>query len=132
MRNNKWLEDRFNKMWVLLFPEIKRKNKVIVKFKGKWKNKFGHIKKIGGDTEIVINGFLKNEIIPEYIIDITIAHEVIHYMHGFNSPLKRQFKYPHKGGVVNRELLKRGFGHMLRLEREFIKKEWPKILREYF
>ena len=54
-----------------------------------------------------------NEIIPEYIIDLTLAHEMIHYMHGFNSPLPKQFRHPHAGSVVDRELKKRGFGHLI-------------------
>jgi len=30
-------------------------------------------------------------------------------MHGFHSPHPRMFKHPHKGGIVNKELRKRGF-----------------------
>lgn len=128
MRDNSWLELRLNQIWQLLFPEVERKNNVLIKFKGKWKNKFGHIKKIKDSTEIAVNGFFQNELIPEYIIDITIAHELIHYMHGFNSPFPKLFKYPHQGGIVNRELHRRGFSHMIRKEKEFLK-EWPKLYK---
>ena len=68
-----------------------------------------------------------NEIIPEYIVDITLAHELVHYSHGFNSPLERRHKHPHQGNIVNKELVQRGFGHMLRKEKEFVKNEWSKI-----
>ena len=128
MRDNIWLAKRLEAIWEFLFPEVERKNDVIVKFKGRWKNKFGHIKRLrNNDTEIVVNGLFRNEIVPEYIVDITLAHELVHYTHGFHSPHKQLYRHPHKGGVVNKELIKRGFGHMLKNERYFLKKEWPSI-----
>jgi len=127
MRDDKFLEKRLDAMWEMLFPEVPRKNEVIIRFKGKWKNKFGHIKRIKDKSEIVINGLFKDEIVPEYIIDLTIAHELIHYMHGFNSPLPRQYKNPHKGGIVTKELKKRGFSHLIKKENLFVKKEWKDI-----
>ena len=50
-----------------------------------------------------------HELIPEYVIDTTVAHELVHYMHGFFSPHQRLYKHPHKGGIVTKELKKRGF-----------------------
>ena len=130
MRDDQWLAERLNQIWQLLFPEIERKNNVVIRFKGRWKNKFGHIKRLkNNDTEIAINGLFRNEIIPEYVIDTTIAHELIHYSHGFQSPLPRKYKHPHAGGIVRREMLKRGFGHMIAKEKYFVKKKWPKIFR---
>jgi len=124
MRDDLWLKQRLDHIWELLFPEVERLNTVQVSFKGKWKNKFGHIKSVGKDSEIVVNSLFQNEEIPEYIIDITLAHELTHYMHGFNSPHKKKYRHPHAGGIVTRELRSRGFGHMLTLEKEFVQKEW--------
>lgn len=130
MRNDYWLAERLNQIWNLLFPEMERKNNVIIRFKGRWQNKFGHIKLLKNkDTEIAINGLFKNQLVPEYIIDITIAHELIHYMHGFNSPYERKYKYPHQGRIVEKELFNRGFSHMLTKEKDFIK-EWPKLYKK--
>ena len=131
MRDDYWLAERLNQIWLLLFPEIERKNNVVIRFKGKWKNKFGHIKKLKNkDTEIIINSMFKDSRVPEFIIDLTIAHELVHYTHGFNSPLEQKYKYPHKGNVVDKELIRRGFGHLLKKEKEFFKGEWNKILKE--
>ena len=130
MRNNLWLQIRLLQIWELLFPELPKLNKVTCVFKGKWKNKFGHIQQKGISTEIAINSLFKSELVPEYIIDLTIAHELIHYMHGFNSPLPKKFKHPHKNGIVTKELLKRGFGHWERKEHSWIKKEWPRIYKQ--
>lgn len=130
MRNDEWLSERFNQIWNLLFSDVERKNDVIIRFKGKWRNKFGHIKRLKNkDTEICVNSLFRNEIVPEYMVDITLAHELVHYMHGFNSPHERKYRYPHQGGIVKRELLKRGFGHSLRLERKFIK-EWKEMYKQ--
>jgi len=131
MRNNKWLETRLNQIWSLLFPEVEKLNAVNIKFGGKWKNKFGHITANGKSTEIAINSLFKHDIIPEYIIDLTIAHELVHYWHGFNSPYKQKYKKPHAGGIVTRELKKRGFGHMIILEKRFMQ-QWPKFYKLLF
>ncbi len=131
MRNDDWLAERLNQIWELLFSDIQRKNNVVIRFKGKWKNKFGHIKRLKNkDTEIAINGLFKDPKVPEYIIDTTIAHELTHYSHGFHSPLPRKYKHPHLGGVVTKELIKRGFGHMIKKEKEFMKRVWPNLLKD--
>lgn len=131
-RDDTWLAQRLEQIWNLLYPDVEKLNHVSVRFKGRWKNKFGHITTINHkDSEIVVNGLLKHPQVPEYMIDITLAHELAHYAHGFHSPHKRKYKHPHAGGVVTRELKKRGFGHMLRLERDFLKKQWPKIVKEH-
>ncbi len=130
MRDENWLKTRTDQIWQLLFPDVPKLNHVKTRFKGKWKNKFGHIKRLKSqDTEIAINGLFKEEIIPEYIIDLTIAHELIHYSHGFSSPLPRKYKHPHAGGVVTRELKARGFEHLLRKEKQFVKNDWIKIYK---
>jgi hypothetical protein len=130
MRDNTWLESRLEKIWQVLMPEIQKKNKVIILFKGKWKNKFAHIKKLKDNTtEIAINALFRYPEVPDFILDTTIAHELIHYMHGFQSPYKKQFKYPHKGGIVDKELKKRGFSFLLELEKEWIKNKWEKTYK---
>ena len=107
-----------------------KKNNVIVRFKGKWKNKFGHIKLLKDkSSEIVINSLFQDERIPEFIIDLTLAHELVHYSHGFNSPLERKFTHPHKGNVVNKELSKRGLRDLVKKEKDFVKKEWPLLFK---
>lgn len=130
MRDDEWLNDRLEKVWSLIFPDVTRLNKVKVRFKGKWKNKFGHIKKIKEDTEIVVNGLFRSEAVPEYIIDLTLAHEIAHYSHGFSSPHPRKHRHPHAGGVVRRELKARGLGEHLRKERKFIKEEWEQTFKQ--
>lgn len=131
MRDNEWLEQRLGQIWELLFPDVEKKNNVKIYFKGRWKNKFGHIRMLKNkDTEIVINGLFSHEKVPENIIDATIAHELIHYMHGFQSPHEQKYKHPHAGGIVTRELKKRGFSHWIAQEREFVQRRWFPLYRE--
>ena len=97
MRDNTWLAIRLDQIWKILFPEIEKKNNVVIRFKGSWKNKFGHIKRLkDGSSEIAINSLFSNLIVPEYMIDVTIALELVHYMHGFNSPHEKKYKHTHK------------------------------------
>ena len=122
MRSDIWLENRLETIWKTVIPEIEKQNIVKIKFKGNWKTKFGHIKRLkDGSTEIAINNLFRDKQIPDFIIDTTIAHELVHYMHGFHSPLPRLYKYPHQGNIVNKELNKRGFSFLLKLEKEWIK-----------
>lgn len=133
MRDDLFLIERLENLWNASFSDVEKNNKINIRFKGRWKNKFGHIKKLkNGESEIVINGYFKNESVPDYIIDLTIAHELVHYSHGFNSPLPKLYKHPHKGGVVNKELKKRGFKELLKLERKWIKDEWKNIVGKEF
>ena len=127
MRDDLWLNQRFEKIWDLLFADVKKLNNVVVRFKGNWRNKFGHIRKLNDDSEIAVNGAFKDERIPEFMIDLTLAHELIHYMHGFSSPHKRMFRYPHQNKAVDNELKKRGFGYLKRLERKWIKEDWVRL-----
>lgn len=130
MRDNHWLASRLDSIWYAYFSDVDRANRVFVRFKGRWKNKFGHIKKSKqGETEIVVNSLFRDERVPEYVIDLTLAHELVHYMHGFNSPLPKMFEYPHKGNIVNRELAVRGFKSALKKERLFMKDEWPSLCK---
>ena len=56
MRDESWLINRFYFIWQTYFPEVEKRNHVIARWKGKWRNKFGHIKKLkDNNTEIVIN-----------------------------------------------------------------------------
>ncbi|MDP4012050.1 MAG: hypothetical protein Q8R00_00375 [Candidatus Nanoarchaeia archaeon] len=130
MRNQEWLDNRFDQIWNLFFSEIEKKN-VYITYRGKWKNKFGHIS-FGKDkkTEIAINSLFKDLRVPEDIIKLTIAHEISHYAHGFFSHLPKKYKHPHKGGVVDKELKKRGFEYAMKKEKHWIKNEWPKIFNE--
>src|SRR3990167_7317292 len=125
MRDEEWLATLFHEMWEKRFPDVKKRNNVVVRWKGRWKNKFGHIRRLKNkDTEIAVNSLLGDEKIPEYVIELTLAHELVHYMHGFHSPHPKLFNHPHKGGIVSKELKLRGYGNELKKEKIWFKEEW--------
>lgn len=131
MRDDAWLETRFDQLWQLFFPDVEKRD-VKIRWKGRWKNKFGHISRKDGVSQIVVNKLFRDVRVPEDVVKLTIAHEIVHYAHGFHSHLPKMFAHPHKGGIVNKELKKRGFGYALKLERQWIKQEWWKLYDELY
>jgi hypothetical protein len=77
---------------------------------------------------ITITKYFQDERVPEYVVDGTIAHELVHYVHGFHSPLKQLYRHPHKGGIVRKELAKRGLGEVHNEAEKWLKGEWRKYL----
>jgi len=129
MRDDIWLQNRFDQIWTLFFQEVEKKN-VFIHWKGRWKNKFGHIKKTKKGTEIAINTLFKDLRVPEDMIKLTIAHEIVHYSHGFHSHLPKLFKHPHQGGIVEKVLIEKGFKYAIKKEKEWFKKEWQDLYKE--
>lgn len=137
-RDNTWLAERLKILHERYFSDVPIKNKVLVRFGRASRTRFGSIiaKPHRGHeqpvTFISINGLFRDEIVPDYVIDATLMHEFVHYTHGFHSPLERQFKHPHKGGIVNREIRTRGAGHILDQQTVWVKKEYKAFLRDNF
>ena len=135
-------------IWENHFSDIPRKNYILIKFGRsssrqlgsiKWANKNTRIKSLlnlksikedalaqddGRITVITITRKFQDPSIPDYVIDATIAHELVHYAHGFSSPLKQLHKHPHQGGLIRRELTNRGLGAIYQKSRLWIKEHW--------
>lgn len=114
-RDNSWLRYQLEDIWQTNFADVEKKNTVVIKF-GRWaKYQFGVISydKARNVSTISINRMFAQSYIPETVVRHTIAHELVHYAHGFSSPHKRQHRYPHHGGIVNKELVKRGLAGAL-------------------
>jgi len=150
MRDNKWLIEKLYNLWEEYFNDIPRKNLVIIKFGRKSKNQLGSIRWVtertkvkallknyknndyeddGRITLITITSYFKDERIPEVIVDTTIAHEMIHYAHGFFSPLKQIYNHPHKGGIIRKEMIKRGMEEEYKFAKKWLKEEWRKQIQ---
>lgn len=134
-RNNQWLKNRSQNIIKRYFSDIEIKNSLITKFGRPCNTRLGSIKpsKLGSDkySIITINGHFQDIEIPEFVIDAVIAHEFMHYAHGFASPHKQAYKHPHKGGVVDWDLKERGLGDVLKLEKQWIKKHWKDYLTSH-
>ncbi|MDO8444090.1 MAG: hypothetical protein Q7S80_01120 [bacterium] len=135
MRDNAWLEEKLEKIWREHFADVPRSNEIEIKFGAKARRRLGSIRQINprdkhSTTRILISGYFRDENVPESIIDVTIAHELCHYAHGFCSPLPKYSKYPHQGGLVDKELKNRGFGEILNFQKNWLKTSWPNITGE--
>ncbi|EKD49442.1 MAG: hypothetical protein ACD_63C00146G0010 [uncultured bacterium] len=129
-RNNYYLLTRLNHVWSTYFSDILKTNPVKISFGRKNKTRLGSIKQEKDKfTVIKINGRFQDNRIPEYVIDTTIAHELCHYAHGFCSPRKKCFRYPHQGGIVNKEMDSRGLRELRLASRQWFGKSWRKIVK---
>jgi len=149
-RNNKWLENLMYDLWEDYFNDIPRINGVLIKFGRRSKRQLGSIKWVRKNTRIkgllrkqkeklenqddkritliTITSLFKNEKIPEYVVKSTIAHEMIHYAHGFFSPLKQVYNNPHQGGKIRKEMEKRGLRDLYRKSKRWLKNNWNNFI----
>ena len=123
MRDNSWLEKRLDIIWNKYFTDVPRKNRVSIRFGRAATYRFGSIRQsyIDVSTQIIINGRFKSSNLPQRIVDHTIAHELVHYAQGFSSPHPRLHRYPHRGGVIDKELSERGLAHLVAFYKRWVK-----------
>lgn len=147
MRDNTYLENTLYEIWESFFCDVPRQNTVIIKFGKHSKRQLGCIRLIKDKVRvkrltkgvpesddksvslITITRYFAREEIPEEIVKATIAHELCHYTHGFNSPLQQIYDKPHKGGVVTKELKKRGLGELQLYAKKWLKKNWLNVIK---
>lgn len=134
-RDNKWLRNRLKYLWQRYFSDIDITNKITIKFGRPTRTRLGSIKpgrKLGDQHSIItINGYFIDPNIPDFVLDAVIAHEFMHYAHGFASPHEQAFRHPHKGGVINWDLKERGLEDILKLEKRWLKENWKKYILKH-
>ena len=135
IRDHKWLKIRLETIWQKHFPDVKIANDVYVKFGRKSMTRLGSIKHgrkcDNPNTIITINGYFTDEEIPEYVVDAVLAHELTHYAQGFFHPDGPKVRYPHKGGIVNREMCDRGLVDLLKAEKKWVKLNWRDYIKKH-
>ena len=129
MRNNEWLREKLQELLEGHFADMERPNQISIAFGRKARRRLGSIRMVRDKkhSHILINGHLRADEIPEQIICSVIAHELCHYAHGFCSPLPQKYKNPHSGGIISRELKKRGLHFLLEYEKQWTKNHWLRI-----
>lgn len=130
LRNNNWLLSRLDSIWDKHFSDVEQTNPLFIKFGRYSKYRLGSIKlnRKNNNSYITITAMFKNPNIPQTIVDHTLAHELIHYAHGFSSKGARLHKYPHAGGVVQEEMERRGMGYLIKSYRLWVKKYRKQLL----
>jgi hypothetical protein len=149
MRSDEWLEEQLFYIWENHFADIPRQNIVLIQFGKKSKRQLGCIrllrqaptKKLANKallhtyaddkriSLVIITSYFKDETIPDFVVRSTIAHELCHYAHGFNSPLPKKYTHPHKGGVIRKELSARALAEEYKISNKWIRANWVQYLK---
>lgn len=132
IRDNDWLLSRLEYLWLSFFNDVTEVNPLIIRFGRHSKFRLGSIKldRRSNRSYMTITGMFKNPKIPIEIVDHTIAHELVHYAHGFSSKRVRLHRYPHAGGIVQKEMKKRGMENLIKAYRSWMK-EYRRQLISY-
>lgn len=135
MRDNQWLKSKLESVFSTYFSDVARPNHITIHFGRKAKRRLASIRQLSrtnkyADTEIRMTGYFRDPSVPESVIEVTIAHELCHYAHGFGSPLPKFSEFPHSGGIVDKELCKRGLSEMLREQKKWLERHWNTVVGE--
>lgn len=122
-RDDTWLLSRLDYLWTSFFADVSQVNPVFINFGRFSKLRLGSVRldRATKKTYITITGLFKDESIPIEVVDQTIAHELCHYAHGFSSPKPKLHKYPHHGGIINKELRSRGLEYLVKAYAKWLK-----------
>lgn len=125
-RTERWLRGQLDRIWDRYFSDVERANRVDIAFARGWKYRLGMIalSESAASTYIGINQLLREPEVPESIITVTIAHELVHYSHGFGSPLPRLYDDPHAGDIVTIDLRRRGLRRELQEYNQWLADCW--------
>ena len=133
-RDGLWLQALLDETWDEHFSEVPQANIVRIVFGRRAKRQLGSIRLDRRDpsvTIITMNGLFRLPEIPRHIVQATLVHELIHYAHGFNSPLEQQHQHPHAGGVIRKEYAERGLEQMYLDQKKWLKLNWPSIVERH-
>lgn len=136
MRDDKWLFSKLDEVWDRYFSDVPQDNEVKIVWGRRARTRLGSIKQDPRsrhkETIITINSLFRDQKIPEYVVLGTIAHELSHYAHGFNSPLSQKYGTPHAGGVVRHELRRRGLEAVEKKQKRWLKENWRSYITDNF
>lgn len=143
-RDDNWLDQRLSLLFKNHFSDIVPTNKIVIKFGRRSRTRLGSIGMTGwqsknravdykgrgehGVTVITLTSYFRLDAVPEEIIDATIAHELVHYVHGFHSPRPQIYAHPHRGRVVEIELERRGLLELTKQQQKWLVKNWRSVV----
>lgn len=116
------------------FPRKQITNLLVVRWGKAWSTKLGHIKPLKNvhyGSLIEINAVLNDDRIPEFVVEATLLHELIHYFQGFGSNHKRTQKHPHQGGVIEKEFAKFGWQEIAQKQDAWINAHFERYWNEF-
>ncbi len=130
VRDTGWLVERVRLLRENHFADVAQGYPIVVRFGTRAQRRFGSITGRNGISYITVNQLYANPDVPVYVVDETLAHELAHYAHGFGSGLPRLYADPHRGGVVDKELEKRGLGEVHQKAETWRETHWGNVYGE--
>lgn len=127
MRDAAWLEAQLDHVLLHHYPELELVNEIRIKWGRAARGRFGSIRLVDDVSQIIVNGAFKGPEIPRDMVRSTIGHELAHYAHGFCSEHPQKYAHPHRGQVVDKEMIDRGMGKILAFQKHWAKEEWPAL-----
>jgi hypothetical protein len=135
MRNNTWLAEQLRQLHLTHFSDVSIPNTIHVRFGRASIRRLGSILAKQQDnklvTTITVTKLFQSDLVPELVVQATLAHEFAHYTHGFHSPHPKRYKHPHRGKVIEKELLARGLSHLLVAQNLWLKHSYQDFLRDH-
>lgn len=134
-RDTDWLKNRVHDIWHKYFADIPQETPIKASWGQRSYRRLGSIvlknpQSANPYSQITISSLLRDAEVPSLIIDQIIAHEIVHYVHGFGSERKRVLKHPHQGGVIVKEFQKRGLWELYRYYQSWMKISWVPFLKK--
>jgi hypothetical protein len=123
-RNDRWLTERIQLLRENHFADMPQGYPIVTGFSTRAKYRLGCICARDGRALIQVNRLYADPFVPVYVVDGTLAHELAHYAHGFGSGLPRVYEHAHRGGVVDKELERRGLGPLYIRAEQWRKTHW--------
>ncbi|HSX01705.1 MAG TPA: hypothetical protein VLI05_00135 [Candidatus Saccharimonadia bacterium] len=134
-RDEAWLQQLLDETWDSYFADVPQENDVRIVFGRRAKRRLGSIALDPRDQRtsvITMNGLFRLAVIPDFVVQATLVHELTHYAHGFNSPLNQRQQHPHAGGVMRREFDERDLLQLYLQQKKWLKQHWPAIIAQEF
>ncbi len=116
------------------FPNRQISNLLVCRWGKAWRTKLGHIKPLKNvqfGSLIEINAILADPRVPEFVLEATLLHELIHYFQGFGSNHPRERRHPHRGGAVTNEFKQFGWEELLKKQQKWVKENFSKVYFEF-
>jgi hypothetical protein len=131
LRSEEWLRERMGAIISVYYSDLPDGYPIIIRYGNRARYRFGSIAARNGKSIILINRLFSLPEVPAYVVDETIAHELAHYVHGFGSGLPRKYADPHRGGVVDKELARRGLSKVEQASTAWRKLHWEALYNRY-
>jgi hypothetical protein len=130
LRDDDWLAERVSLLRQVHFADVPQGYPITTRFGIRARNRFGSIGAQGRQTIILVNRLFADAFVPTFVVDGTLAHELAHYAHGYGSGLPLLHRDPHRGGVVDKELERRGLGDLNCRAEQWRKLKWDHFYQQ--